>query len=325
MAAASPSSDPGPDASSGNGEMQQLRRLLVGPEQEELEEVRRQIEALREEVTSDEGRVEAVSRLLPAAVARRAKQDDQLAQALEPTIEQTLRRSVQRDPRPLVDALFPVIGPAIRKGIREALRQALDTINQTLEHSLSPRSLRWRIEAWRTGQRFAEVVLSNTLLYRVEQLFLIDRATGLPLAHVHADAVEVQDAALVSGMMTAIQDFVHDSFGGVERGTLETLEVGDRTVWIEPGPEAVLAAVIRGLPSPGLRDALRDLIETVHLRFSDELAAFEGDTAPFEPAHPLLEAGLLAQYREEERERPVLLWAAVGVLLLALGAWLFFA
>ena len=41
---------------------------------------------------------------------------------------------------------------------------------------------------------FAEVVLLNTLLYRVEQVFLIDRDSGILLQHVKAGTVAVQDA-----------------------------------------------------------------------------------------------------------------------------------
>ncbi|NNF58593.1 MAG: OmpA family protein [Rhodothermaceae bacterium] len=317
-----PTASPAGSETTSTSEMQQLRRLLVGPEQEQLDTVRRRLDAL----DSEAEQIERVSQVLPQAIALRAADGDQLAKALEPTIEQTLKRSVQRNPKPLVDALFPVIGPAIRRGIREALGQLLASINQTLEHSLSPRSLRWRFEAWRTTQSFAEIVLRNTLLYRVEQLFLIDRTTGLPLLHVHADAVEAQDSALVSGMMTAIQDFVQDSFGEAGGGSLETLRVGDLTVWIEPGPEAVLAAVLRGHPSPALREALRDLNETLHLRFRQELAAFDGDTGPFEQAEPLLASGLLAQYREEERRAPSpLLWIVLALLVLLGGVWLFFS
>lgn len=301
--------------------MEQLRQLLVGPEQATLDALQDRLDALDDE---DE-HLQRVSRVLPDAVAIGAAQDDRLARALEPTIERTLKRSVERDPSPLVDALFPVIGPAIRKGIREALSQLLASINLTLEHSLSPRSLRWRFEAWQTAQTFAEIVLRNTLKYRVEQLFLIDRATGLPLAHVHDAAVEVQDTALVSGMMTAIQDFVHDSFGDASGGgSLETLQVGELVVLIEPGPKAVLAAVLRGQPSPALREALRDLNETLHLRMRRELDAFDGDTGPFEKVGPLLEQGLLTQYIEGDthpRLSPAF-WIVLGLVVLLAGAWI---
>ncbi|NJM53355.1 MAG: hypothetical protein HC846_08145 [Blastocatellia bacterium] len=54
----------------------------------------------------------------------------------------------------------------------------VQSLNQSLEHSISPKGLRWRIEAWQTGKSFAEVVMLNSLIYRVEEVFLIHRETG---------------------------------------------------------------------------------------------------------------------------------------------------
>ncbi len=112
------------------------------------------------------------------------KDDPQMTRALAPTVEEALTASVRRNPRPLADALFPIFGPAIRKAIAASLSSMLESLNQTIEHSLSWRALQWRITALRTGKPFAEIVLLNTLVYRVEQVFLIDRESGLLLQHV---------------------------------------------------------------------------------------------------------------------------------------------
>ena len=52
----------------------------------------------------------------------------------------------------------------------------------------------------------------HSLLYRAEQIFLIHRETGLVLSHVVGPAVATQDPAMVAGMLSAIQQFVKDSF-----------------------------------------------------------------------------------------------------------------
>ena len=41
-------------------------------------------------------------------------------------------------------------------------------LNQVLEHGLSPRGIRWRIEAWRSGVPFAQIVLRHCLRYQVD-------------------------------------------------------------------------------------------------------------------------------------------------------------
>jgi len=79
-----------------------------------------------------------------------------------------------------------------------------DTINRAIEHSFSPQGIRWRIESWRTGVPFAQIVMRHALVYRVEQVLLVHAETGLLLAHVPDGALG--DADLVSSMLTAIGD-----------------------------------------------------------------------------------------------------------------------
>jgi outer membrane protein OmpA-like peptidoglycan-associated protein len=270
--------------------LDELRRLLVGPEQQELVRLRERLDEQDEVSPAD------VSRVLPEAVKLRSRQDKKVTEALLPTVEEAIGISVRRNPQTLVDAIFPVIGPAIRRAISEALTGMVQTMNQTLEHSFSAQGMKWRLEAWRTGKSFGEVVLLHTLLYRVEQVFLIHRETGLLLQHVVAGTSSIQDADMVSGMLTAIQDFVHDSFSSQQTDTLETLQVGGLTVWIEQGPHAILAGVIRGNAPQELRNVFHETLERIHLEFASELESFEGDASVFEPAREYLEACLQFQY-----------------------------
>ncbi len=294
----------------------ELRTLLVGPEQ-------RQLRALQTRLDDPVTHAREVSRVLPAAVELGTK-DPQLKRALAPTIEETIASSVRRNPRPLADALFPIIGPAIRKAIAATLSGMLESLNTTLEHSLSWRSLRWRLDARRTGKSFAEIVLLNTLVYRVEQVFLIHQPSGLLLQHLSTAGTETQDGDMVSGMLSAIRDFVRDSFHVSGDESVQTLQVGELSVWIEQGPHAIVAAVIRGTAPPDLRVALEQAIEGVHAQYSDLLESFDGDAAKFEGTRPLLEACLRQQYRTRERGRATLmLWIVLAILVLALGLWTF--
>ena len=297
-------------------DLAELRELILGAERRRLEELERRLDDTR--LTRDQ-----LAELLPEAIAVRAGRDRQLARALAPTVENAIGESVRRNPRPIATAIFPVLGPAIRKAIAEALAGLVASINRTLEHSISPRGLRWRLESWRTGIPFAQIVLRHALVYRVEQVFLIDGDTGLLLAHAVAPDLAASDADLISGMLTAIRDFVADSFAPErEVGGLRRFSVGELTVMVEQGPEALLAAVVRGEAPDSLLPRLQDTLETVHLQFAGALADFDGDTAPFEPARPLLEECLdtvIATNRERAGSRRAawLPWV-VAALLLAL-------
>ena len=301
----------GPDDS-----FDELRTLLVGPEQRELRD-------LREYIHDPTAQTREVSRVLPDAIALRAD-DEQLTRALGPTVEEAITSSVRRDPRPLADALFPVIGPAIRKAIAHTLAGMVESLNRTVEHSFSWRALQWRWTAFRTGKPFAEILLLNTLQYRVEQVFLIHAETGLLLQHLSLDPRASQDADQVSAMLTAIRDFARDSFRIAGGESLEGLRIGDLSVIVEQGPYAILAGVIRGTAPHTLRVLFQDALESVHRQLSAELKAFRGDAAPFERAHPILEGCLVSQLRPREKKSSYRRWIVVGaLLLLALATWLF--
>ncbi len=295
-----------------------LRTILVGPE-------RRELLGLREHVLDPHVQTRDVSRVLPDAIALRAN-DQQLTRALAPSVEEAITASVRRDPRPLADALFPVIGPAIRKAIAHTLATMLESVSRSVEHSVSWRAFQWRWTAMRTGKPFAEIVLLNTLQYRVEQVFLIHAESGLLLQHVAADMRATEDADQVSAMLTAIRDFARDTIKGVSSGDgLDAVRIGDFWLWIEQGPHAILAGVVRGAAPPSVRETFQVALESVHRQFTPELKAFRGDDAPFERARPLLDACLASELRERPRPRSYRRWLAVGALiLLALGLGAFF-
>lgn len=307
---------------SDDGTMAELRSLLLGPAEAQLAEV-------HERLLNPQRQVEEVSRVLPDAIAVRSRQDDDLTTALAPTVSAALEYSVRKNPRPLADAIFPIMGPAIRKAIAAALSGMAQSFNQTLTHSMSAQGLAWRWEAIRTGRSFSEVVLLRTLLFRVEQVFLIHKETGLLLCQVSAPNAAVQDADMVSGMLTAIQDFVGDSFSTRQGEELETLQVGELTVWIEQGPQAILAGVIRGSAPQQLREVFQETLESIHLQYGTALQKFSGDANAFVGTEPLLANCLQSGYDVEKhgaragrKLSPLVI--VVSIVLLALAVWGFF-
>jgi outer membrane protein OmpA-like peptidoglycan-associated protein len=275
-------------------DLSQLRDLLVGRERREIDDLRRRLDAL-------EPSADKLADHLPQAIALRTARDRQLAIALAPTVEGALSESVRRNPREIATAIFPVLGPAIRKAIAETMAGLVNSINQAFERSLTPEGLRWRAEAWRTGVPFAQVVIKHSLLYKVEQVFVIHAETGLLLAHAAAGDRTAHDADLVSGMLTAIRDFVADSFDEKDSGGLRTFSVGELNVVVEAGPRAYIAAVVRGLPPESFRIRLQTTLERLHLQYARALSTFSGDSAVFASAVPLLEECLETVLTTERR------------------------
>jgi OOP family OmpA-OmpF porin len=271
---------------------QDLRELLIGPEQHQLAQV---LERLNDPVR----RAEELSQSLPDAITIGTSRDNRISMALQPTIDTALKRSAARNPKAIADAIFPALGPAIRKAISAALMGMIQSLNQLLNQSFSLRGVKWRLEAIRSKRSFAEVVLLHTLVYRVEQIFLIHRKSGILLQHVGGGHNDGKDPDLVSGMLTAIQEFVKDSFDSATGEMLDSLRMdGDHSVWIEQGPHAILAAVIRGIPPLELRTRFSRLLDHIHRLYGVKLEDFRGQTSVFAMIRSDLEDALI--YKEHE-------------------------
>ncbi len=243
---------------------------------------------------------------------RRRHPDD--AEALRAAVEQSLQVSAQRNRRVLAAALAPVVGGALRRSFANVFKRAVIALNRFLVLTFSADGLRWRFEALRTGKTFEAVVREHSLVEPVTQVFLIHRRTGLLLAQMMRPEEEQQhrDGDMVSGMLTAVQDFVHDSFNVRAEDMLEVIRVGDLSVLIEQGPHAILAGIVSQSFEPqALRDTFRRALMQIHTEFAMELEHFNGDVSRFEPVCPILERCLkLSLVKGEERISPL-----TGVLL----------
>lgn len=305
----------------GNGDdLEELRQLLLGDDLQKLEDVHTRVE-IPENFSSQVGEV------LPQALVKSSEQGEALSEAMLPTVEEIVRLSIKKDINRFADALFPVIGPAIRKAIGETLRQMLQSLNRTLEQSLSWQGVKWRMQSMRTGIPFAQIALLHGLVYQVEQVFLIHRGTGLMLCHLQRENCPVQNPDLVSSMLSAINDFVADSFAVEANNRLGNVEVGELSIWIEAGPRATLAIAIRGEAPATLRTRLQQRLEQIEYELSDSLERFDGDTRIFEQRSDLLTDCLQAQFRDGEERIAAKTWiivaALIGLLLYwSAGSWL---
>lgn len=300
--------------------LEQLRELLLQPEHARLDQQRAELDALQQAQATLPQRLPELLEAAERGAGRTA-----LHRALAPVVAASLGDAVRRDSRSIVDALFPVIGPTIRKAIAEALRSFVADLNRALEQSFSLRGWAWRLQAWRSGVPYAQVVLKHTLRYRIDHLFLIERESGLLLHRYTASELPDLDADAIAGMLTAIGDFVRDSVqasDGPDVG-LASATVGEHLVQVHEGPIAVLACFVRGVPPGALAESLREHLE--HLHRSHAASAQAG--ADFDwtgEATRELDIDALSQFSDAPvRERPSR-WPALLLLialLLAAGWW----
>jgi OOP family OmpA-OmpF porin len=306
----------------------ELRAILLGPD-------RAAWESLRQRLDNPEQRAEDVAGVLAEAVRLRSGRhpDAKLRRALQPLVEEALQLSVKSNPRMLANALFPIFGKAIRRAITSELDGMLQTLSQTLEQSVSWRSVQWRLESMRTGKPYAEIVVLRSLLYHVEQVFLIHRNSGLLLQHVTAPAqdaaaVDAKDPEMVSSMLTAIQDFVRDSVSGAD-DNLDTVRMGEIEVVMAYGADAILAGFVRGVSPPKLSRVFQNALDGIERKKAEELRNFAGDASQFDSCRPQLEACLVGQAGASGQPskswgaRAVLFGLPIALLLALIGWWVY--
>ena len=286
--------------------LQKLRELILGREIEGLDKIHRYL-------SDNHGQAEAVSRVITEALLLRINRDNKLDTVLQPTVENIMRASVRRNPAELAENLFPVIGPAIRRSIAESFKGMLQDVSHTLEVSLSLKGLKWRLEGWRTGRKFSEVVLLKNLEYLVEEIYFVHTETGAILDHLIRAGSSGQDAAQVAAMFTAIQQFVNDSFS---EGQLSNIEFGDVDILLARSPRAYLACVVRGQPPGHLRSDLQAALELMVMECADDLDSFIGDTFPFLKARRHMEGLLTSRLKEDGHNIPF--WAKLLPLFFVL-------
>jgi len=296
-------------------DLNRIKQIILGEEYDGLLR-------LRDEINDDRKFSNIVSNVITEALKERGLRDDSVAEVLAPTIDQAISSSINQDPKKMAESLYPIMGPAIRKSITETMQQMLENLNQLMEDSLSPRSLGWRFDAWRTGRSYSELVMLHTLEFSVEQVFVIHRETSLLIRHQYSELADTRDPDMVSGMFSAIQDFIEDSFSTQEGDELDTLRLGDLSVVIQRGPSAVLAAVVRGRIPENLRNDMSQILEHLHLIKKNELADYGGDPDVFADIEDDLQKLLMVERKEPEPKGiPWLAVLSIAVLLSALGYW----
>jgi hypothetical protein len=301
-----------------DAEIDELCRLLLGTDRARLLAA---LDRLEQRGLFVDWQSHTLADAMRLALAR----DPAFADAMGTLISKGVHTTVQRDAATFGKALAPAMGPAIRSAVLMMLQGFVQSIETIVDQRLSMKSMRWRWQALRSGRSFAEIAFVNTLLYRVEHVFLVHKEGGVQLLHASPPGVLAREPDLIASMLTAIQDFVRDAFQAPSGDTLRQFEVGELTVLVESGSFAALAAVVRGQDPPEVRQQLRESLDRIEQTMATSLAKFRGDVDEYEAVRPYVEACLLQSVRPEAARRRAGGGALRWVLLtaaLALATWL---
>jgi hypothetical protein len=142
-------------------------------------------------------------------------------------------------------------------------------------------NLAWALMLFILRKRFVADFVKREQLrlmrnYTIEEVFLIYK-DGRLIVHNTRRLKPDMDKDVLTGMLTAVQNFVKDSFSE-ERGHLNELKYGNLKILMENGPRANLAVVISGVEPPTLRPNMKTLLAGIHEKYNNVLDDWDGDT-----------------------------------------------
>ncbi|GAC13631.1 OmpA family protein [Aliiglaciecola lipolytica] len=290
--------------------MRELRDIILGKNRQHVKQV-----------LKDNAR-EIVGDVVIEAIHDRQKLNQEFTTVLTPVVQQSVEKSVKNQSEQFVGYLYPLVGRLVRKSVTAFLSEFVEKTNEVIENSLTFKGITWRIKAWQSGVSFSQYVASQTFVFKVEQVLLIHRETGILLNSVSQSVSDSTDGDLISAMLTAINDFVSDSFGSQKNTSEQNLEViktEDFSLVIKRGPQLLLVAAVTGNIPQNISTKFQITNEYIHKLYAKEIANFNGDTVVFEPAAQQLSDCLVAELRPEaqKQRKPIL---AIGLFtLLILG------
>ncbi|MEJ5198537.1 MAG: SH3 domain-containing protein, partial [Anaerolineae bacterium] len=271
-----PESGEGADAA-----LEELRRILAAPDRRRADEL--------------------AGRLME--LERRTSDPAELVGMIAPLMSDIIRRTIQAGRDEMIEALYPIIGQLIGRAVAEAIRDLVRVIDARMRRSFDLGTTWRRLRGRMAGIPEEALVLREALPFRVTELFLIHRESGVLLLHLSHEPEPGAEADLISGMLTAIRDFAQDAFGRGQEGQLDEIQYGTRRILIEAARHVYLAVVVEGIEPQGFRAAIRDRVMAIENRYATVLRHFDGETARFVDARSSLSELLHLSSDQEDEKR----------------------
>ncbi len=221
----------------------------------------------------------------------------------------------------LFDAIYPLTGEIIARKISEAFMNLVNYLNEKLERGLSTKNLRLRIKSFFTGIPAGELLLLDSLPFMVDEIFMLERDSGILLASASRDESEKVDRDMVGGMLTAINEFVRTAFNSGKQRELDEIKYGKHRIVIRASQYFFLAFVINGAPTLEFMNATDSLAYSLHIKYRNRLKKFNGDTAEFGNTIPVFNEFMSAYNTPPVQEKTISyrkIKIAAGIVLSAI-------
>ncbi len=129
----------------------------------------------------------------------------------------------------------------------------------------------------------------------VDEVFLMT-TTGLLLKHYTRRLRPDQDEDILAGMLTAVQNFIKESFDEAG-GKLNEIRFENYDILISHSKNLVIAAIISTKKPERLRDQLKTATEDLESKFGEKIGHWSGDKTELADVDLLMKKFLSGKYR----------------------------
>lgn len=302
-------------------DLQILRDILLGDYQERLgaletrlDQTKTQLAQTESKLESTEAKLERATHELEALRAETTKQDqsllnkisleisrvqasqidkEQILDEVEPAIPTLVQTGIRDHQEQMVDALYPIMGKLVTRSVTQSMRDLARNIDEKMRTTFSFASFTRNMKARATGVSGAEIAMRDSLPFGgVDEVYLVHQETGLLLQYLSRElnsetgkeyfVTASDDSELITGMLTAFQDFVADAFGEEgEPGSLGDFQHGRKQILIKAARFIYIAVVIQGVAPSNFGSNVQSHVYEIESEYSRDLRGFNGDVSKF--------------------------------------------
>jgi len=233
-----------------NDRIEILKDILFTDDREYIDRIAKRIEYL-EKAVDDSERI--TSQVDPIVKQQLKEFTRSIPTTLGPTITETLKEQIKNHTNEVVDVLFPILGKMIKKYVAQEMRLLSEKINGQLGFN----GFKRKMKSFFGGVKEQDLILSQLSSAKIEQVLLIEKESGLLTASYSRS--ETIDEEMISGMLTAIKNFVEDAFSQKNQ-SLEHIEYELYQIHIQSFVTYYIAVVVSGNYTLQSKNKVQDII-----------------------------------------------------------------
>jgi hypothetical protein len=220
--------------------LQLLKELLLNEDRVLAQRILEKLDSLENTINTQNKLSEKVNPIIDQKLDAFV---EEIPKKLGPTITQALSEQIKNSQDQVVEALFPIIGKMIKKYIQQEIAALSEKINTQVQDTFSIQKWQRKFKAFFGGVTEEELILSELNKATIEQIFVVEKGSGLLMAS--ATKSESIDQDMLAGMLTAIKSFVEDAFKK-DQQNLELIQYELFEIYIQNFTHYYIATVISG-------------------------------------------------------------------------------